>query len=201
VVVKGVTAITVKFFLGLYGSSCHTPDCIKSIRSHSPTPLCGLDLTGGSREMDTMVRILKPYLSLLFSSHQQILSTNRPKVQNQSWRMGCAPQGIAQRHIKFGVDPLEPSFTSFLSIHSPPITQSPSFSPLALHLLSSVLSMQVTQSFRLIGRTEIEEIHCHYVDGQYVVYWEDIQQIYPGANHVKSGNVAVQPLRDLDQNR
>ncbi|KAF9364114.1 hypothetical protein BGX34_002481 [Mortierella sp. NVP85] len=61
--------------------------------------------------------------------------------------------------------------------------------------------MDVTQSFRLTGQTDIEEIPCDCVDGDNIIYWEDIEQIYPGVKHVKNGSTAVKLLRNSEQNR
>ncbi|KAG0301258.1 hypothetical protein BGZ98_008507 [Dissophora globulifera] len=51
--------------------------------------------------------------------------------------------------------------------------------------------MEGTQSFRLTGTTEILKISTHYVHGQNVVYWDSIEQVFPGAKQVKNGNVAI----------
>jgi len=61
--------------------------------------------------------------------------------------------------------------------------------------------MDVTQSFRLTGQTDIEDIPCDCVDGDNIIYWEDIEQIYPGVKHVKNGRTTVKLLRDSEQNR
>jgi hypothetical protein len=51
--------------------------------------------------------------------------------------------------------------------------------------------MDVSQSFRLKGETAIIKIQCDHVFGQYVVHWEDIERIFPGASYVKKGDIAV----------
>ncbi|KAG0354654.1 hypothetical protein BGZ54_001549 [Gamsiella multidivaricata] len=56
--------------------------------------------------------------------------------------------------------------------------------------------MEETQSLRLIGKIDIEEITFHHVDGQNIVYWEDIEQVFPGVKHLKNGNVTVSMMRD-----
>ncbi|KAF9349173.1 hypothetical protein BGX34_001987, partial [Mortierella sp. NVP85] len=61
--------------------------------------------------------------------------------------------------------------------------------------------MEVTQSFRLTGEADIIEIPCDYVDGQYVVHWADIEQIFPGVKYVKRGNVAVIFMKDPNLTR
>ncbi|KAI8599882.1 hypothetical protein EDD21DRAFT_432071, partial [Dissophora ornata] len=57
-----------------------------------------------------------------------------------------------------------------------------------------------TQSFRLIGELDIEKIPLRNVNGQNIVYWWDIQQVFPGIKHVKNGEVAVTMMRDSHQN-
>jgi len=61
--------------------------------------------------------------------------------------------------------------------------------------------MDVTQSFRLTGQTDTEEIPCDCVDGDNIIYWEDIEQIYPRVKYIKNGSTAVKLLRDSEQNR
>ncbi|KAF9930089.1 hypothetical protein BGZ67_005993 [Mortierella alpina] len=51
--------------------------------------------------------------------------------------------------------------------------------------------MNEPQSFRLIGRKEIVTIPVQYVDGQSVVSWEIIEQVFPGVQCVKNGNDPV----------
>ncbi|KAI8603003.1 hypothetical protein EDD21DRAFT_403198 [Dissophora ornata] len=52
-------------------------------------------------------------------------------------------------------------------------------------------AMEDTQSFRLIGDLDIENIPLDNVNGQNIIYWENIQQVFPGVKYVKSGKVAV----------
>jgi hypothetical protein len=61
--------------------------------------------------------------------------------------------------------------------------------------------MDVTQSFRLSGQTDIEEIPCNHINGQTIIYWDDIELVFPGVKRVKCGNVSVNPLRDSNENR
>ncbi|KAF9274957.1 hypothetical protein BGZ88_002686 [Linnemannia elongata] len=56
--------------------------------------------------------------------------------------------------------------------------------------------MEDTQSFRLIESTDIEEITCYHIGEQNVVYWEDIEQVFPGVKHVKNDKVTISMLRD-----
>jgi len=77
--------------------------------------------------------------------------------------------------------------TSFVSCHT------------KIHLLSLSLlaiTMVVTQSFRLPGKTDIIEIPCDNVDGQNIVHWVDIEQIFPGVKYVKRGNIAVTFMKE-----
>ncbi|KAG0051211.1 hypothetical protein BGZ83_003996 [Gryganskiella cystojenkinii] len=61
--------------------------------------------------------------------------------------------------------------------------------------------MQETQSFRVLGKDNVEEIPCFHVDGQYIVYWEDIEQVFPQIRHVKNGRVTITLARDLNRIR
>ncbi|KAF9538055.1 hypothetical protein EC957_007269 [Mortierella hygrophila] len=57
------------------------------------------------------------------------------------------------------------------------------------------------QSFRLIGSMNIEKIPCDQVDGHYVVYWEDIENGFPGVKHVKHDDVIINMMRDSNRQR
>jgi hypothetical protein len=61
--------------------------------------------------------------------------------------------------------------------------------------------MDGTQHFRLAGTAAIEKIDYDHVDGHNVIYWEDIEQVFPGVKHVKCNGVAVNLLRDSDRKR
>jgi hypothetical protein len=61
--------------------------------------------------------------------------------------------------------------------------------------------MEATQSFRLAGGTDIEEIPCCHVNGQTIVYWDDIERVFPGVKNIKNGNVSVILLRDSNEIR
>ncbi|KAI8345105.1 hypothetical protein B0O80DRAFT_534568 [Mortierella sp. GBAus27b] len=67
--------------------------------------------------------------------------------------------------------------------------------------MSKIPVMQATQSFRLLGTTHVEDILCDQVDGQNVIFWEEIEQIFPGVKHLKNGNVNVKMMRDSNHNR
>ncbi|KAG0221088.1 hypothetical protein BGX31_010196 [Mortierella sp. GBA43] len=56
---------------------------------------------------------------------------------------------------------------------------------------------QTTQSFRLDGGTQVVNIACDQDDGQNVIYWHDIVDIFPGIQHVKNGDVAIKRLKTL----
>lgn len=58
--------------------------------------------------------------------------------------------------------------------------------------------MEETQSLRLIGKVDVEEITPYNVDGQNIVYWEDIEQVFPGVKHVKNGKVTINMMRGSD---
>ncbi|KAG0221104.1 hypothetical protein B0O80DRAFT_534570 [Mortierella sp. GBAus27b] len=67
--------------------------------------------------------------------------------------------------------------------------------------MSKIPVMQATQSFRLLGTTHVEDILCDQVDGQNVIFWEEIDQVFPGVRHLKNGNVNVKMMRDSNHNR
>ncbi|KAG0375255.1 hypothetical protein BGX24_009350 [Mortierella sp. AD032] len=48
-----------------------------------------------------------------------------------------------------------------------------------------------TQSFRLIGTTEIARIPFQHIDGQNVVTWESIKKVFPEVKCVKKGDVTI----------
>ncbi|KAG0218863.1 hypothetical protein BGX31_011479, partial [Mortierella sp. GBA43] len=56
--------------------------------------------------------------------------------------------------------------------------------------------MDATQSFRLVGTTDIVEIPCDQEDGHNVIYWEDIRDVFPGVQYVMDGRILVRKLRD-----
>ncbi|KAK3817454.1 MAG: hypothetical protein J3Q66DRAFT_440224 [Benniella sp.] len=61
--------------------------------------------------------------------------------------------------------------------------------------------MVTTQSFRLLGRPDTKDIACEQVDGENVVFWEDIQQVFPNVTYVANGNTVVSLMRDSNRKR
>ncbi|KAG0255402.1 hypothetical protein BGZ95_005767, partial [Linnemannia exigua] len=61
--------------------------------------------------------------------------------------------------------------------------------------------MEETQSFRLNGATDILEITVSCIGGQNIVYWDDIEEVFPAASHVLNGKVVVNRLKDSEGNR
>ncbi|KAF9899014.1 hypothetical protein EC991_009784, partial [Linnemannia zychae] len=61
--------------------------------------------------------------------------------------------------------------------------------------------MELTQSFRLIGSMDIEEIPCDRADGHYVTSWVDIEQVFPGVKQIKNGKVTVTMMKDPNRQR
>ncbi|KAG0001015.1 hypothetical protein BGZ65_003863, partial [Modicella reniformis] len=57
------------------------------------------------------------------------------------------------------------------------------------------------QLFRLIGTTDIKRILCSQVEGKNVVYWEDIEDVFPGVKFVQVNGAAVNKMRDQNQTR
>ncbi|KAK3817630.1 MAG: hypothetical protein J3Q66DRAFT_431263 [Benniella sp.] len=62
-------------------------------------------------------------------------------------------------------------------------------------------SMEEMQTFRLPGTTAVKKIPCDQVDGQSVIYWEDIEHFFAGVKHVMNGEAFVKLLRDSNRNR
>ncbi|KAG0222215.1 hypothetical protein BGX31_009268 [Mortierella sp. GBA43] len=61
--------------------------------------------------------------------------------------------------------------------------------------------MVATQSFRLVGTTQTVDIHCDTVDGENIIFWDEIEYVFPGARLViKNDNVAVKMMRDSNHN-
>ncbi|KAG0073047.1 hypothetical protein BGZ90_011705, partial [Linnemannia elongata] len=59
--------------------------------------------------------------------------------------------------------------------------------------------MEDTQSFHLIEATDTVEITLHHVDGQNIVYWEDIERTFPGFKRVLNGSSVIKFLRGSNQ--
>ncbi|KAG0221998.1 hypothetical protein B0O80DRAFT_259473 [Mortierella sp. GBAus27b] len=60
---------------------------------------------------------------------------------------------------------------------------------------------KVTQSFRLEGGTDFVSLPCDQDDGQNVIYWDVILDVFPCAQYIKNGNNIVRKLRDTGPNR
>ncbi|CAO3567032.1 unnamed protein product [Mortierella alpina] len=61
--------------------------------------------------------------------------------------------------------------------------------------------MEETQVFRLSGTTEIIEVPIDHLDGQKIIYWDDIEDVFPGIKLIMNGSVAVNKLRDSTRKR
>lgn len=61
--------------------------------------------------------------------------------------------------------------------------------------------MLETQKFRLFGENDIEEIPCRHIDGHYIVYWDDIEQVFPRIRQVRNGKVTITLMRDSKEIR
>ncbi|KAF9952951.1 hypothetical protein BGZ72_005794 [Mortierella alpina] len=48
---------------------------------------------------------------------------------------------------------------------------------------------------------EVEELPCDQIDGQNIIYWEDIEHAFPGVQKVKNGRVVVKMMRDSNRTR
>ncbi|KAF9349938.1 hypothetical protein BGX34_001492, partial [Mortierella sp. NVP85] len=61
--------------------------------------------------------------------------------------------------------------------------------------------MVTTQSFRLAGKPGLKDIICDQVDGENVVFWEDIEQVFPGVKYITNGNTVIGLMRDSNRKR
>lgn len=61
--------------------------------------------------------------------------------------------------------------------------------------------MQETQSFRLFGKNDVVEITLDNANGQNIINWEDIKQVFPGVTRVMNGRVAINMLKDSNRRR
>ncbi|KAI8358990.1 hypothetical protein B0O80DRAFT_485021 [Mortierella sp. GBAus27b] len=55
--------------------------------------------------------------------------------------------------------------------------------------------METTQSFRQDGGTKVLELPCDQDDGHSVIYWDEILDVFPGAQYIKNGNTIVRKLK------
>ena len=85
--------------------------------------------------------------------------------------------------------------SSFLS-HTP-------HSPAFVHWISFRAQQmeEVTQSFCLAGETDIIDILCDNMDGQNIIHWAAIEEIFPGVKYVKRGNIAINSMMGPNQTR
>ncbi|KAF9945872.1 hypothetical protein BGZ72_000908, partial [Mortierella alpina] len=61
--------------------------------------------------------------------------------------------------------------------------------------------MKTTQLFRLIGTEDIVEIALRQINGQNVILWDDIEEIFPGVKRIMNGTVAINKLKDASLKR
>ncbi len=61
--------------------------------------------------------------------------------------------------------------------------------------------MEGTQSFRLIGTEDIVDIALEQINGQNVIFWEDIEDVFHKVKSIRDGRVAINKLRDSNHNR
>jgi hypothetical protein len=79
--------------------------------------------------------------------------------------------------------------------HTEPLFSSLLYHPPSIYLTRA---MDDTQSFRLVETSDSMEITLHHVDGQNIIYWEDIEHIFPGVKRIHRGNSAIRFLRRPD---
>ncbi|KAI8595993.1 hypothetical protein EDD21DRAFT_420102 [Dissophora ornata] len=61
--------------------------------------------------------------------------------------------------------------------------------------------MEEFQAFRVAGTTTVRNIEVENVDGQNIIYWEDIELLFPGVQNVQNGKSLVKFLRDSKRDR
>ena len=61
--------------------------------------------------------------------------------------------------------------------------------------------MDAIQSFRFAGQTDIHKIACSQVKGQYVIFLDDIKDVFGRVERIKDGDIILTYLRDEDGNR
>jgi len=61
--------------------------------------------------------------------------------------------------------------------------------------------MDAIQSFRLAGKTAIHKIACSQVKGQYVIFLDDIKDVFGRVERIEDGDVILTCLRDEEGNR
>jgi hypothetical protein len=59
--------------------------------------------------------------------------------------------------------------------------------------------MEGAQLLHSTGKAAVEKISCDHVNGQTIIYWEDIEQVFLGVKHVKD-DATVKTLRDSNEN-
>ncbi|KAK3817462.1 MAG: hypothetical protein J3Q66DRAFT_400800 [Benniella sp.] len=55
--------------------------------------------------------------------------------------------------------------------------------------------MVTTQSFRLLGKPDIKDIAYDQFDGENVVFWEDIEQVFPSIKYITNGNTIIPTVK------
>ncbi|KAK5827778.1 hypothetical protein F5H01DRAFT_362240 [Linnemannia elongata] len=61
--------------------------------------------------------------------------------------------------------------------------------------------MDETQSFRIAGTSDVKNIDVDIVNGQSVIFWEDIEQVFPRVGHICNGSSVVKLVRDSNRAR
>ena len=61
--------------------------------------------------------------------------------------------------------------------------------------------MDKTQHFRLAGTNAVKKIPFEHVDEHNVIFWEDIERVFPGVEQVECDGAVVNLLRDSNRKR
>ncbi|KAK3817451.1 MAG: hypothetical protein J3Q66DRAFT_430885 [Benniella sp.] len=69
------------------------------------------------------------------------------------------------------------------------------------HIHPKPTMVTTTQSFRLLGKPDLKDIVCDQIDGENVIFWEDIEQVFPGVRYTANGNTVISMMRDSNRKR
>ena len=61
--------------------------------------------------------------------------------------------------------------------------------------------MEHTQTFRVAGTARTVNINVEQVQGHSVVFWEDIERVFPRVHLVLKGGAVINMLRDENKDR
>ncbi|KAF9349648.1 hypothetical protein BGX34_001677, partial [Mortierella sp. NVP85] len=68
-----------------------------------------------------------------------------------------------------------------------------------LYLFGATITTQ--QIWRMKRKPDFKDIICGQIDGENVVFWEDIEQVFPGVKYITNGNTVISMMRDSNRKR